>query len=362
MGIAERVVDVLVVGGGPGGASAARYCATAGFDTLLLERKKLPRDKVCSGMLMGEWATGLAEGEFGPLPEEVLSTPKVLSGHKIHVAGAPPVSFPMRTPIAWRKHLDGWMVRQAVSHGAELWEGSRVLEVSEEGARYRLKVARSGEECSVAARFIVGAEGAASPTRKAFFPDLKVRYSKPLREIYRGALALDPDYYHWFFPRGEMRPRFGVHHKDDVFMIEGRDIGALREDIKRILGPAGFGPDLPPVGRDGCMIAVLHDDLVSGCFHPGIGNCLLVGDAAGLILPITFEGISTAIWSGRLAGEAIESSGGKVAATPYLERLRPVVEMVARFKQREQQLAERAGKGPGALAEGLAAAYQGAGE
>jgi choline dehydrogenase-like flavoprotein len=49
----ERYPDVLVVGAGPGGSAAAKYCAEAGLKTILIEKKKIPRDKVCTGMIMG---------------------------------------------------------------------------------------------------------------------------------------------------------------------------------------------------------------------------------------------------------------------------------------------------------------------
>jgi flavin-dependent dehydrogenase len=356
----EKTVDVLVAGAGPAGAAAANYCAARGLSTLLVERKRLPRDKVCSGMVMGQWAVDVLEREFGPLPEEVLAAPKYLVGHKIHVAGAEPVVFPLRTPIGWRKDLDGWMVQRAVAQGAELWDAAHVTESRRDGDRYRLKVTKGREEWEVSVRFVVGAEGAASPTRKLLFPDLAVRYSKPLREIYKGSLRLERDYYHWFFPKGTVRPRFGVNHKDDVFMIEGRDIVALREDLNRLLGPVGFDPASTPVIRDGCMIAVLHSELVSGTFVPGAGNCVLAGDAAGLILPITFEGISTAVWSGRLAGEAIKGAmgGNGTAAERYLKLLKPIVDLIGRYRGREEVLAARAAHSPAVLAEALAEAYQ----
>ena len=48
-----KKVDVTVVGAGPAGSAAAKRCAESGLETVLLEKKKLPREKVCSGMITG---------------------------------------------------------------------------------------------------------------------------------------------------------------------------------------------------------------------------------------------------------------------------------------------------------------------
>ena len=61
----SQVFDVVVVGAGPGGAAAAKRCADRGLNTLLIEKKELPRDKVCSGMIMGQWALEIIRQEFG---------------------------------------------------------------------------------------------------------------------------------------------------------------------------------------------------------------------------------------------------------------------------------------------------------
>ena len=86
----NQTYDVIVVGAGPGGSLASKLCAKAGLKTLLLEKKKLPRDKVCSGMVMGAWAKDLIEEHFGIIPEHILSTPKYLSGNMFHVPGMSP--------------------------------------------------------------------------------------------------------------------------------------------------------------------------------------------------------------------------------------------------------------------------------
>lgn len=67
--------DVIVVGGGPAGAIAAKKCAEQNLNTLLLEKKKLPREKVCTGMIMSPMAQDSLKQEFGEIPREVLTTP-----------------------------------------------------------------------------------------------------------------------------------------------------------------------------------------------------------------------------------------------------------------------------------------------
>ena len=270
--------DTVVVGGGPGGAVAARKCAQKGFRTLLVERKRMPRDKVCSGMIMGPWANDIIEKEFGKIPKEVLVSPYYLSGHLIHVPGVRPRMIKCKTPLAWRKDLDFWMIQKAQEAGVEVWDGAKVIQVNQKAGACNVKMIQHKKPQEIKARFVIGADGGASAVRKSLFPGLKVQFSVPTRECYKGTLDLEKDYFHWFFPKYRLRPRFGLNHKQDCFLIEGSGIKELKKEIIHILAKYGFNPERKALWKDGCLIPRLHEALISGNFSPAAGNVLLVGE------------------------------------------------------------------------------------
>ena len=356
------MLDVIVVGAGPGGSVAAQKCVQNGFKTLLLEKRKLPRNKVCSGMVMGPWARDIIQQEFGEIPDTVLVSPHYLRGNTINVPKVQPKIIEWRIPFAWRKDLDFWMNQKAQENGVEIWDGIRVIRVSQVSKKCKVTVKKGEEQRELSARFVIGADGAASVVRKSLFPKLNIQYAAPLRECYKGSLDLEKDYLHWFFPKSRPRPRFNVNHKGEFFIIEGRALKRLRREITEVLAPYGFDPDANPQWRDGCLITLLQNDLMTGAFLPARGRILLIGDAAGLDMPVTNEGIGTALQSGLLAADSISKAtrSGKEPGEIYISELKYILEVLKALLPVRERIEEAAEKHASAFAEDLKSAYEAA--
>ena len=344
--------DVAVVGGGPGGSAAARKCAEAGLKTILLEKHKLPRDKVCTGMLMSELSQTLLKDEFGDLPDVVLTTPPNLLGIRFHAPAAETLTFARRMPFFWRKDFDHWMNRVAQGAGVELVDSVRVKTIGVNEAGYMLRIDRGGENQLIKATFLIGADGTISVVRKTLFPDVEMGYQLCVRRCYQGALDLDPAYVHYFcFPD---LTSFEVNCKGDVFLLEMTprpNQGAGSEIVRQAEGwlaeDFGLTQANKLLWRDGCFEPSMGRKPFSGPFPLAKGNALLVGNAAGLTKPITGEGIGTAIKSGIMAAEAVIQARkrGEKASKFYLPVAQDVVSTLDRMYPPHGKIREEAGKG-----------------
>ena len=356
--------DVAVIGGGPAGAAAARRLAAGGLSTVLLEKGGPQREKVCSGFLMDAWP--LVREEFGEVPPEVLCAEGRLLGISLMVPGegAHVIDYPM--PTAWRSTLDGWLVGRAEEAGAEVRRGSRLVGVAETEAGYSLRVRRREEEDAVHARHVVGADGTASVVRRWLHPELKVTYSQGIQEIYATSVDIAPDRWHVFLGREVAPFYFDVHRKDGLLVLEcGCRPGGAEAVMgwgRRILAEGfGFDDAQQPLRRGACTEPGLYADLFSGRFQPARHNVLLVGDAAGLILPVTGEGIWGAVASARLAAEAILRSNatGVSAAERYLPALAGLTDVLKGAFDRARAAGRAFRAGGMALLPAVAPAWEG---
>ncbi len=328
-------VDVVVVGAGPAGSAAARRCAASGLDTVLYEKMKLPRDKVCSGLIVGVAAQKLVRREFGEIPLEVLSDPSHYKGIVIYVSGTAPSVIDHRIPTGWRREIDFWMTEKAREAGARIYDGCvmRALEIV--GDLVKVTFSSGGKETSVLASHVIGADGVHSAVRRSLFPELKVSFQQEIRECFKGAFPLDRNYYHAFYTPG--KSWFDIHHKGPHFCLAvsakpGEVKGRLGQVKDFLLREFRFDPQTKPLWRDASMEPRIHENLIDGSFRPAKGRVLLTGDAAGFQLP-TSEGIGTALLSGIMAADSVveaEKGGLQAAAPSYLRRVSLIIETIER--------------------------------
>jgi flavin-dependent dehydrogenase len=356
--------DVIVVGGGPAGSAAARQCAEFGLNTLILEKRVLPRDKVCSGMVLGPVANTLIRQEFGDLPETVLCDPKYLSGFIFHVPGMGSQVIDDPIHLVWRRDLDYWFNQKARDQGAELWENARMTGLKEKDDHLLLKIQRGEKKVEIETSFIIGADGARSTVRSCLFPGVKMSYVQAYQEHYQGELGLDKKYFHSFRTVGVSSVRFGVIYKEDLFVLSyGSVFGQLKNlvaDVKELLtNQYDFDMNQRPIHREGCLAPVFHNNLISQTFLPARGNALLVGDAGGFITPVILEGIGVGIKSGKLAAISISEAmyAGKPADEIYLEKVKGIISMFASIQPIVKRIAVETESGQKSLLRVLSDAY-----
>ncbi|GGP47032.1 geranylgeranyl reductase family protein [Streptomyces abikoensis] len=297
----ESVWDVVVVGAGPAGASAARAAASEGRRVLLLEKAELPRYKTCGGGIIGPSRDALPPGFELPLRDRVHAVTFSLNGRMTRTRRSKRMLFGLIN----RPEFDAALVESAKAAGAEVRTGVTVSRVEQHGPAVpdrRTVALVLGDGSTVLARAVVGADGSAGRIGahvgvKLEQVDLGLEAEIPVpatvAEDWAGRVLIDwgpiPGSYGWVFPKGDTLT---------VGVISARGEGAATkrylEDFIARLGLAGFEPSI----SSGHLTRCRADDSPLSR-----GRVLVCGDAAGLLEPWTREGISFALRSGRLAGE-----------------------------------------------------------
>jgi len=292
--------DVIVVGAGPAGSTAARFCARQGLRTLLIEKDRFPRHKPCGGCLSPRV---LREFDFdiGGVIESTVREAKFTFrlGEPFSICCEDPIGY-----LVMRESFDHLLWRKAQEGGADLYEGRRVSGFlqDEEG----VDVFITGGE-SIRCRYLVGADGARSIVAQSLRGGMMRKAGMAFQGEGRLAPGLErrwsfvhldfggiPYGYGWIFPKGDrismgigtLFPSRGVRLKSRFQrFVHGVDyIGAVEMERASFYPLPTFSGDDLPVSR---------------------GRVLLAGDAANLMDPMTGEGIYYAVKSGQMAGEAI---------------------------------------------------------
>lgn len=334
---------VVVVGGGPGGATTAHECALRGVSVMLLERRH-DNDKACAGGMPAKLITDF------DIPDHIV---EAITNHVVFVAPSKRethIDIPPGEGIATVRRLvfDAFLRERAAKAGAEFVE-AEYLDYEDRGAamtpRYRVNYrTRDGKLHSELADFLIGADGAISRVAKQATGTVlrqvvaRQKFITPangtMESHYRNRLEvyytseISPDYYGWVFPR---------KHDISLGMGTGYDNGRLvrpcLENLHRYNQPYLEGGEITCVNAAPIPSEQNYE-------RAAIDNILLVGDSAGFVLPALGEGIYYAMLAGRIAAEDIfqyAANGGPHPATVYPQQTRDAFEPLFQvFRQVER--------------------------
>jgi flavin-dependent dehydrogenase len=333
-GVAAERFDAIIIGGGPGGATAAAILAKAGWSTVVVEQQVFPRRKVCGEylsatnwpLLEGLGASAAFAESAGPEVRRVA----LLSGRSSVTAELPPGR--VNGSVRWgralsRERLDTLLLRQAQDSGAFVLQPWQACELERCGDGFRCVVVcqASAERRTLFAPIVVAAHGswAAGP-----LPTQLARRSKRGAHLLGfKATFLDTNLHRELMPLVSFRDGYG---------------GLVHDDDRRVSFSCCIQRDrLERLARDGRSAGdTLLDYLFSECaalqetlggarrelpwlaagpIRPGMRRCytgglFLVGNAAGEAHPVVAEGISMAMQAGWLLAKRLAASDARTSA------------------------------------------------
>ena len=306
--------DVIVIGAGPAGSTAAYLLASKGFRVLILDKDTFPRDKLCGGLLT--WKTvKLLEGTFR-ITVDFLKSKQIItcSSIKYRVVSSTGSSF--TSQLAYPFHFvqrtvyDSFWLKMACRAGAEFRPGEKVISLDHLNFGEAVSTDKGSKFYG---KFILGADGAISKARRwlasenFIHTDLKSNLATALEIFLPSRQTPDlPDYpqiyfghipwgYAWCFPGEHIRVLgiCGLNAKAGRLLRNGYEAFLDSIHISREHLPAPASHALP------------YGNYLT---TPGSGNVLLLGDACGLADPLLGEGVYYAHKSAQLAAEAVMQS------------------------------------------------------
>jgi geranylgeranyl reductase family protein len=281
--------DILVIGAGPAGSSAAQAAARTGSRVLLIEKNPRIGVPIQCAELVSKWISHHVSFSSGSIIQSI----ETMNVHLPNEA-----TYEMNGPgyMLDRSLFDKELATSAILSGAEVLTGAKAIEASSEG----VLIEQGSNKEWIRTKVIIGADGVHSTVaRWTKQPSLRVmvalQYEVALFEPQSHTdIYFHPDYeggYAWFFPKGKTaNVGIGVLPKKNSLLPE------LLNHFLNLLKDSGKLPRIEIVSKTGGSIPCeSHPQTV-------FGNILLTGDAAGHAHPITGAGILNAVIAGNIAG------------------------------------------------------------
>ncbi|WP_419663077.1 geranylgeranyl reductase [Desulfosarcina variabilis str. Montpellier] len=303
--------DVVIVGAGPAGSTAAYVLSNLGANVAIIDKYKFPRPKLCGGLITGR-CKKVYDSIFDEKWDEVIEVTSRGASFYYNdkfvnsIEDCPPIYFTSRNTF------DNFLIRSAERKGARLFENMEVVSINEKEV-----ILKNGN--IIKSNFVIGADGVMSSISRSIFN--KKIYKKDL------AFGIEAQFSKKYFDRKVESPEiyFGVINWGYGWVFPKKEsvtigVGGLLKANKNI--KSLFKNFLFMLTKKNNIEANIKGHyLPFGKYkkRPGFGRTLLVGDAAGLVDPITGEGIAFARLSGKLAADSIIESISSECSDDVLE-------------------------------------------
>lgn len=312
--------DVLIAGGGPAGSALAFHLAGKGVKVIVAEAQRFPRDKVCgdgvSPIALAELqAIGIEGMDNFAKANEISKVGLFIKHDKVFIDLSKPHNLPHHARIIPRIELDHWIYGAAKRAGAVYYEDARVTGYHISADMVKVQIKQGQQNFQVKAKVLVGADGSSSAVAR------QMHGAKPNENFQLLGLRA---YYHnvngpqdrvdiyftqesfpgifWMFPRGADGANVGMAMVASAFPQNDVHVRSfLINHIKNnpdIIERIGNGEMDGKI--TGWPLTFFNRESKISC-----NRLLLIGDAAGLINPLSGDGIQYALLSARWASECL---------------------------------------------------------
>lgn len=311
--------DVIIVGAGPAGSTCATELAENGFHVILIEKSRIGRYKPCAGGLLGD-----NEKEFGKLPNYIRqqSINQIVIGNRDSIGKLFPVlEGDTYGTLVYRTEYDRYLAETAQSAGVEIYFETEAISATRHSDRIEVEAYFHKEKKSTTfkADTLIIASGLSSSKLQR---SLGIEYPKEVVNCIQAEFQISEELLDERFEGGDIEiywdtQRIGNHGYAWIFTKPGGlSVGILDymvkiDNLKQIISshpliaPRLEGAKPLYIENKHFWAAPIPDRIIEYTYYPRI---LIIGDAAGFVDRMNYEGIFYARKSGRIAAEVVSKA------------------------------------------------------